>query len=327
MNENIYWGILGAGTVSRLFATGLQDAEGAKLVAVASRSLERASGFASEFDVPRVYGSYEELAEDEALDAVYIGTPHSFHKEHVSLCLRAGRNVLCEKPFAINAAQAEAMINVARGEKRTLMEAMWTRFIPSMAKVREFVEEGGIGEIRGIEADFGFRADFDPKNRLFDPALGGGALLDVGVYGVSLAHMLLGEPETVAGSARMGETGVDEESTAILGYEGGAKATLTMAVRRETSCEASIIGTSGSIRITAPWWQSDRIIVARESGDEDKLDIPFKGNGYTHEAEEFMELIRTGKLESDVMPLAESLSVMKSMDRIRRKWGLKYPME
>jgi predicted dehydrogenase len=327
MRENIKWGILGPGIISRKFATALLATEGAELAAVGSRSLERAGRFASEFCIPRVYGNYKSLAEDAELDAIYIGTPHSHHKEHTIRCLRAGRHVLCEKPFAINAVDAANMLAVAREEKRTLMEAMWMRFMPSIVKVRKLVAEGSLGEIRRVTADFGFRAEFNPKNRLFDLSLGGGALLDVGIYPVSLAHMLLGEPDTVEGTAYIGNSGVDEESSVILGFAGEKHAVLTMAIRRETRCDALILGTAGSIRIPKPWWKSEHIVVTQKGRAERTIELPYTGNGYTYEAEEFMDLIRIGRLESEVIPLDESLAIMKLMDKIRHRWGLKYPME
>jgi len=327
MKRNIRWGILGPGAVSRKFALGLRYAEGAELVAVGSRSRERAERFASELGVRRVHVGYDALAGDDDIDAIYIGTPHSCHREHTILCLRSGKHVICEKPFAINAAEASEMVRTAHRERRALMEAMWMRFLPALKKVRELVAEGAIGDIRRVTADFGFRAEFDPAHRLFDPTLGGGALLDVGVYGLSLAHMLLGEPTRTNGMTHLGETGVDEESAVLLGYENGSLAVLTMAVRVDSPGEALILGTNGWIKIMSPWWASSRISVKRPGREESTLEMPFKGNGYTHEAEEFMECIRTGRLESDVIPLSESLVIMRTMDEIRGQWGLRYPME
>lgn len=327
MKQKVRWGILGPGRISRKFAAALLEAEGAKLIAVGSRSLERARQFASEFGAARAYGSYEELAGDDEIDAVYIGTPHSCHRDHTILCLRAGRHVLCEKPFAINAREASDMIAAARSSNRALMEAMWMRFMPSILKVRDLVEAGEIGDLRRISADFGFRAEFDPESRLFDPSLGGGALLDVGVYPVSLAYFLLGEPATVEGTARFGETGVDEESTALLGYDGGVQALLTMALRLESPREAHILGTGGSIWIPEPWWKSERIVVRHKGREDETIDLPRLENGFIYQANEIMELIRAGKTESEIMPLDDSLAVMRIMDRIRKRWGLKYPME
>jgi predicted dehydrogenase len=325
--DSIKWGILGPGVMSRKFALGLKYARGAELAAVASRSRERAELFASEFDVHCVYDSYEALAGDNRIDAVFVATPHSFHREHAILCLSGGRHVLCEKPFAINAGEAADMIRTAREEERVLMEAMWTRFLPSLVTVRDLVANGVIGEIRRVTADFGFRASFDPQHRIFDPNLGGGALLDIGIYPLSLAHMLLGAPVSIHGLAHIGKTGVDEESAVLLGYDGGRQAILTMALRIDTPGEALILGTAGWIRILSPWWASSHVKVRENGRGERTLDLPYKGNGYTHEAEEFMDLIREEKMESSVMPLDESLAIMRTMDEIRRQWGMHYPME
>ena len=327
MKRRIRWGILGPGRIAGKLAAALRESEGAELAAVGSRSLERAERFAAGFGFARAHGSYEELARDAGVDAVYIATPHSRHRDDTLLCLHAGKHVLCEKPFAINAAEAEEMIAAARAQKLALMEAMWMRFMPSILKVRNLVEGGEIGEIRKITADFGFRARFDPESRLFDPALGGGALLDVGVYPVSLAFFLLGEPATVSGLAHIGETGVDEESTAILGYGSGAQALLTMALRLESPQEAFILGTEGSIWIPRGWWKSERIVVRDKGRRERTIDLPRIENGFICQAEEIMGLIHAGKTESGLMPLDDSLAVMRIMDRIREHWGLIYPME
>jgi predicted dehydrogenase len=305
----------------------LRDAEGAVVTAVGSRSRDRAVHFASEFDIPRAHGNYDALAGDAEVDAIYIGTPHPFHKEHTILCLRHGKHVLCEKPFAINAGEAAEMVRVARSQECALMEAMLTRHLPTMAKVRELIADGAIGDVRMITAGFGFRAQFDPVSRLFDPNLGAGALLDLGIYPLSLSYMLLGEPATINAQAHLGETGVDEESAVLLGYKNGAMAALTMAIRLNIPREAFILGTEGRIKIFPRWWVSSRISVKRSDCDEQIIDLPFKGLGYTHEADAFMDLIRSGKLESDVMSLDESLSIMRTMDTIRAQWGLKYPME
>lgn len=326
MTQTIKWGILGPGDISRKFATGLQSAEGAEIVAVGSRSHERASGFAAEYNVPNAYDSYEALAKDAEVDAIYIGTPHTFHKEHTLLCLQNGKHVICEKPFSINAGEAQEMIDFAREKGLVLMEAIWSRFLPTLTMVRALINEGAIGEARMLTADFGFRTSFNPETRWFNPDLGGGALLDVGIYPLSLAYMVFGEPKRISSMANLGESGVDEETAVLLGYQGGQMATLTSAIRLNTPHEAFILGTNGWIKIMSPWWVSQQLVVKR--GDEEEtFDLPYKGNGYTHEAEEMMSLIREGRLESDVIPLDETLSIMHTMDEIRRQWGLKYPME
>ena len=326
MDRTIKWGILGPGSISHKFAVGLQSAPNAELAAVGSRDLARAQAFASKFDATAAYGSYADLVADPEVDAVYIGTPHSFHKAHSILCMNAGKHVLCEKPFAINANEAREMVAVARANDVVLMEAMWSRFLPTLVKVRELLAQGAIGDVRMISADFGFRTRVNPAGRLFDPALGGGALLDVGIYPLSLAYMIFGKPTRLASMADIGSTGIDEQSAFILGYDGGQMAICSTAVRTNTPHEATIMGSEGMIKIHAPWWISSQISVNR-GGDEQVYDLPFLGNGYTHEAIEVGNLIRSGQLESDIMPLDESVQIMETMDALRAEWGIKYPME
>jgi len=322
----IRWGILAPGRISRAFAAGLGEAADSEITAVGSRDLGRAQKFAAEFDVPHAFGSYEELAACPAVDAVYIGSPHSRHEPHTILCLEAGKHVLCEKPLAMNAAQADRMIKLARGRGLVLMEAVWTRFLPALEKVREMVAAGAIGEARMLQADFGFRAEFDPDSRLFSPELGGGSLLDVGIYPLNLAFMLFGVPEEILTTANLGSTGVDQEAAFILRHEQGRLSVLSSANRLDTPREAHILGTKGRITICFPWWGATRLVL-QAAGDVEEYDYPYRGGGLTYEAEAFMDMIRSGQLDSEVMPLDESLAIMKTMDEIRSRWGLSYPGE
>jgi len=323
----IRWGILGTGRIARTFAQGLANLPDAALVAVGSRSSEAAAAFGDEFAVPHRHASYEGLAADPEVDAVYVATPHSLHRDNSLLCLEAGKAVLCEKPFAINGGQAEEVVALARKRGRLVMEAMWTRFLPAIVRVRELLAEGAIGEVRLLSADFGFRAPFDPHGRLFDPHLGGGALLDVGVYTVSLASMVFGPPARVTSMAHLGPTGVDEQAAVVLGYERGQLAVLTTAVRTSTPQEATLMGTGGHIRIHSQWWHPTMLTLSVEGREEEVIHLPFEGNGYHYEAAEVMRCLRAGRLESEVMPLDETLGIMRTMDRIRAQWGLRYPME
>ncbi|MHC4716050.1 MAG: Gfo/Idh/MocA family protein [Planctomycetota bacterium] len=327
MAETIRWGILGPGAIARKFAEGLKSVDDAELAAVGSRTQANADRFGAEFGAARCHGSYEALAADDEVDAIYVATPHPMHKDNAILCLRAGKAVLCEKPLTINAAEAEEMVAAAREAGVFLMEAMWTRFLPYVVKLRELLGQGAIGEVRMMAADFGFRAGFDPSSRLFDPHLGGGALLDVGVYPISLASMILGEPEEVAGLAELGQSGVDEQSAFVLKSPGGRLAVLYTAVRTKTPMEATIMGTEGHVRLHSPWWRGRTLTLFPAGGQEQEFDLPHEGNGYNYEAVEVCECLRAGKTASDIMPLAESVSVMKTLDRIRAQWGLKYPME
>ena len=313
----IRWGLLGPGNISTTFAKGLQSLPDAEIFAVGSRDLGRAQTFASEFGAPRVYGSYAELVADPQVDVIYIGTPHSYHHPHTLLALNASKHVLCEKPFALNADQAREMAALARQKNLFLMEAMWSRFLPTMVRLRELVAEGAIGEVRMIQGDFGFRTNFNPEGRLFDPALGGGALLDVGVYPISLATMLLGEPERVKALATRAETGVDEQSAVLLGFPSGALALASSAVRTNTPHEAIVNGSDGWIHITKPFWRGTQLRVQRAGETEQILDLPYEGNGYNYQAQAVHDAIRAGQIESPVMSLDESVMVMETLDRIQ----------
>jgi predicted dehydrogenase len=327
MAEPIRWGIVGTGRIAQFFARGLSVLPDAQLVAVGSRTKEAADKFADMFSIPRRHASYADLANDPEVDAVYVATPHNLHKENTILCLRAGKAVICEKPFAINAREAAEMIGVARETGRFLMEAMWTRFLPVLVKVRELLAQGVIGEVRMMEADFGFRTDFNPKGRLFNPELGGGGLLDVGIYPISLAWMLFGKPKQITSTVHLGQTGVDEQMALLLSYEQGQIAICSAAVRTNTVQEAYIYGTDGYIKLHSQWWKGERLTLAQSGKDPQVIDLPLEGNGYNYEAAEVMRCVRAGKLESDTIPLDETLAIMGTLDQIRAQWGLKYPME
>lgn len=325
MNK-IRWGIIGAGGIANKFVESLKHIDDAELTAVSSRDEARAAGYAAKYGAKRFYGSYEELANDPEIDIVYIGTPHSVHFDNTMMCLKAGKAVLCEKPFTINASQAQSLVETARDRKVFLMEAMWTRYMPAMVKVRELLNSGAIGEIRMIRADFGFRTKLVPEGRLFNPQLGGGALLDVGIYPLSFASMVLGsKPVNITGAAHIGTTGVDEQCSFILTYDKGQLAVLTAAVRTQTPWDAWVMGTDGFIRIPE-FWHADTIELNRD-GKTEILKLPYLSNGYLHEAVEAIECLRSGRLESAVMPLDETVDLMKIMDKIRSLWGLKYPGE
>ena len=323
----IRWGIIGTGNIAHKFATGLRACGDAQLMAVGSRQQETADKFAAEFDVPHRHASYEALAADPDVDVVYVSTPHSFHHDNTILCLEAGKHVLCEKPFAINAVQASEMIAVARRRKRFLMDAVWSRFQPAQVKMRELIADGAIGELRMIESDFGFRAGVNPKARLFNPELGGGALLDVGVYNVQLASMLFGPPTQIKALAQLGETGVDEQAAVVTLHEQGRIAFSSTAIRTTTRHAACVFGTGGWITLDEPWWRTNGLTLVVAGKAPVHFDTPLVANGYNYEADEVMRCIRAKKLESDVMPLDETLSIMKTLDAIREQWGLKYPME
>lgn len=321
------WGILGAGRIAGVFAEGLANLPDAELLAVGSRSQENADAFAERFGVARRYASYQALADDPDVDAIYVATPHVLHAENSLQCLRAGKAVLCEKPFTINANQAERVIAYAREHGVFLMEAMWTRFLPHMQTLRGLLEDGAIGEPRLLDASFGFRTGFNPRGRLFDPALGGGALLDVGVYTVSLASMIFGTPREVSGLATLGETGVDEQGAVLLGYDDGQLASLNFAIRTNTLHEAVLSGTEGQIKINQQWWAPSSLTLSRAGAEDQHFAPAAIGNGYAHEAIEVQRCLQDGRTESSVMPLDETLAIMRTMDRLRAHWGVQYPGE
>lgn len=327
MVDNTGWGIIGTGWIADQFATGLALLPEAELRAVGSRARESADRFADRFGVPRRHASYEALVNDPEVDVVYVATPHSEHKENCLLCLGAGKPVLCEKPFSINAAEAKEVIQLAHEKGLFLMEAMWTRFFPIIVKLRELLAEGTIGDVKMLVADLGFQPEFDPQHRLFAPELGGGSLLDVGVYPVSFASMVFGPPARVASMAQMGETGVDEQAAVILGYDQDQLATLYSSLRTITPAEAILLGTEGQIKVHSQMFRPSKLTLAQSGEEEQIIEMPYPGNGYQYEAVEVMRCLSAGKLESDVMPLDETLSIMETLDQIRAQWGLKYPME
>ncbi|MDQ4075688.1 MAG: Gfo/Idh/MocA family oxidoreductase [Chloroflexota bacterium] len=324
--ETIRWGILSTGNIAGTFAADLALLPDAELIAVGSRSQESADVFGERYNVPHRHASYEALAEDPDVDVIYVGTPHVFHAENTALCLRAGKAVLCEKPLTVNANEARMLINLAREKQVFLMEAMWTRFLPLFVRLRELLEEGVLGEVRMVLADFGFRTEFDPESRLFAPELGGGALLDIGVYPISFASMVLGAPARINGIAHLGETEVDEQSGIVLGYDDGQIATLSTSFQVNLPVAAHVLGTEGRVTIHSPWFHSTRMTL-QVGVEEEEIEEPFEGGGYQYEAAEVARCLRTGRLESPIMPLAESLSIMKTMDTLRAQWGVEYPTE
>ena len=321
------WGILGTGAIARQFVRGLCSVPEAEVFAVGSRSEASAAKFADKNNIPRGHASYEDLASDPDVDVVYIATPHPHHAENAALCLQAGKAVLCEKPFCVNAAEAEQVVELAREKRLFIMEGMWTRFFPLMEEVRRLVSQRALGEVRMLNADFGFRADLDPASRLFDQKLGGGALLDVGVYCVSFASMILGQPSGSVGLSHLGETGVDEQASIVLEHEGGRLANLSIGIRTATPQEATVMGTEGYVRIHAPWWRPKSMTIYRPGEESETVEAPVSGNGFNYEAAEVIRCLKAGKTESDVMPLDETISVMRTMDSIRAAWGLRYPGE
>jgi predicted dehydrogenase len=327
MSDVMNWGILGAGRIARKFASSLRELPDAKLVAIGSRDAGRAQVFAAEFSVPRTHASYEALVQDGGVDVVYVATRHPAHLEAMRLCLEAGKPVLCEKPFTVNAAEAADAIRLARERKVFLMEAMWTRFFPAMIRLRTMLAAGCIGEPRLLQGDFGFLNDWKPEGRHLKVELGGGALLDVGVYLVSLSSMFFGPPVQMASSAFLGSTGVDETCALVFRHARGQISSLTAAIRTDTRKEATLYGTEGRIEIPVPFWKPPAFTVIPLKGQPERVDLPYPNFGYQFEAAHVMECLRQGKRESEVMPLDETLSIMETLDKVRAPWGLRYPAD
>lgn len=324
MNVPIRWGILSAGRIADRFTTDLRKVPDTEIMAVAARSLQRATKFAAKHHIPHAYGSYAELATDPNIDVIYVATTHNLHKEHTLLCLENGKHVLCEKPFALNAAEASQMIACAHQKKLFLMEAMWSRFNPAYQRAMYWIKNGMIGEVRMLKADFGFRALWDPEHRVLNPILGGGSILDVGIYPIALASQLLGsQPTDIQALACLGITEVDEQAGIVLKYPHGQLALLSSAVRTRTLHNAFIFGTEGMVWIPL-FWRARLSLLWRSK----KLPrITWNQAGYHFEAAEVNRCIRENKLESTTVSLADTLARMEILDQIRAKVGLKYPGE
>ncbi|MCJ7842904.1 Gfo/Idh/MocA family oxidoreductase [Lederbergia sp. NSJ-179] len=324
-DRKIKWGIMGAGNIARKFASDLVQSDNAELVAVASRTEGKAATFANEFNIPRTYDRYEQFVQDQDVEIVYIGTLHTQHKACALQCLNAGKAVLCEKPFTMNAEEAEELIQVARENNTFLMEAMWTRYLPAIIQARKWIEEGKIGEVNMLTANFGFDVGWSPQSRLLDKRLGGGAMLDAGIYPISFASMIFGrQPTSIKSSAYIGETGVDERFSALFEYPDGKTAMLNASVRLNLgNNDAFIYGTDGYIHLPN-FLFGDGAILHRPSAEKEEFKDERKLQGYIFEAEEAMNCLRAGRIESSVMPLNETLDIMKTMDTLRKQWGLEY---
>ncbi|MFI1409055.1 Gfo/Idh/MocA family protein [Streptomyces sp. NPDC020707] len=328
--ERVRWGVLATGGIAAAFTADLIDLPDAEVVAVASRTEESAKGFAERFGIPRAYGDWESLAADEDVDVVYVATPHSAHRAAAGLCLEAGRNVLCEKAFTLNAREAEELVGLAKQHGSFLMEAMWMYCNPLIRQLKALVDDGAIGELRTVQADFGLSGPFPPTHRLRDPAQGGGALLDLGVYPVSFAHLLLGEPSGVTARAVLSEESVDLQTGMLLSYDSGALAALHCSLTGGTSTSASVTGSEGRIDIPSGFFHSDLFVLHRDGRDPQEYTANAADGtraGLRHEAAEVMRCLRAGETESPLVPLNGTLAVMRTLDKVRTEVGVTYPGE
>lgn len=327
MADKVRWGVMGCGGIARKFIEDMPFVKDGVVAAVGSRSLDKAKEFAVQYGIPAAYGSYEQLAFCPDVDAVYIATPHPMHLADAIMCIEAGKGVLCEKPITLNALQTKRMIDAARAKGVFLMEAMWTRFVPATVKMMELIKGGAIGHVNSANIDFGYYIDIPDQHRLLNPELGGGALLDVGIYVVSMASLVFGrQPQIIHGSAVLGSTGVDINDSIIFDYGDGRIASLQCGCSSVTPIEAVICGTGGFIRLERPFYSSRKVTVFKP-GSPAVYDVPANGCGYCYETQHVCECIKAGRTESDIMPLDETLEIMQTLDRIRKPWGLVYPSE
>ena len=327
MTDPIRWGILATGTIAELFTQDLARVPDAEVVAVGSRAPETARRFAERHHIPRAYGSWTELAQDPEVDVVYVATPHTAHYAAAEVCLRHGKPVLCEKPFTINTGEAERLIALAADRGLFLMEAMWMYTNPAVRRVVELIADGAIGEVRSVTADFGLAGPFEPSHRLRDPYLGGGALLDLGVYPVSLTYLLLGMPSTVAATAHLTPELVDANTGVLLGYDSGAVALLSCGIEARSPCVATIVGSQGRITFGPPLFRPDGFTLHRLGQEPERVAVPYQGSGYVHEIHEVGRCLREGRTESPLVTWRSTVERMRILDTIREQVGVKYPTE
>ncbi len=324
MKKTYRWGILGAGRIAEKFCTAMSVVDGSQVYAVASRDLVKAKEYAEKFNAAKSYDSYEDLVKDENIDIVYIATPHAFHYEQAMLCLNNGKAVLCEKPLSLSAEQSLKMIAAATEKKLFLMEGMWSRFMPSIEKILAVIKEDAIGKPQYLSVDFGFTAPYDIEGRLFNKSLGGGSVLDIGVYAIFLATLVFGEPSCIKSVSKLSETGVDEYANMILQYPGGETAHLLTSIIFNTSLEAEIIGTKGSIKIKNPWYKATEFTLYIKDGEPQDFSLPHESNGFEHEIREVMHCLDNSLLQSPKMSHAFTLSVSKIMDEVLAQAGVSY---
>ena len=327
--QTVRWGILGTGRMAAVVAAEIaaMRSQGVELAAVGSRRLNTARAFADRYGVPKAWDRAADLASDPTVDVVYVATPHSVHCEHMLACLDAGKPVLCEKPFTLNAHEASRVIAAARSRQLFAMEAMWTRFLPAVAALRELLASNAIGRVQMVVGGGAFIPDVAPGHYLLDRALGGGVLLDAGVYLVSMASMILGPPSRILASGRLGGSGVDEQDAIVLEHRDGSNALLYVSLRARRAPDLEIMGEAGRIRVAAPIFKPARLTVWAADGSESTRQYPISGSGYGYQILAVSEALRAGRIESPVMPLDETLSIMQTLDAVRRQISLHYPGE
>lgn len=322
----VRWGIVGAGKIAHTFSKDLALVTGGKLMAVGSRSLEKAQEFAAEYDAPHAFGSYEELFLSDTVDVVYIATPHTGHMDLAIKAMEAGKHVLCEKPMGINKGEVEKMIKAAKENNVFLMEALWSRFNPTIKAVKDIVDKGEIGKIGYLYSDFAFYAlDRDENGRLLNPDLAGGSLLDIGIYPIFLSYLILGMPSDIVAKVHFHETGVEKQCSMIFDYP-DAHAILYSGLTSDSEMKSEISGSKGSVFINPRWHEATSYTLEKD-GDSKTVEIPKIGKGYGHEIKEVHNCLASGKLESNLWSHQNSLDLISLMDSIRLKTDIKFPFE
>ena len=321
--KTINWGIIGAGKIATKFATDLDKVANSKLYAIASRNLNKAKVFGKEFNADIAYGNYEDLTKDSNIDAIYIATPHSFHKAHTILCLNHKKPVLCEKPFAMNLEEVEDMIQFSKQKDTLLMEALWTAFLPHFQYVQDLIENKHFGDVLKLEADFGFYPKYDETSRVFDKSVGGGSLLDIGIYPIFAALSTLGEPNSIDAEAKFFSSGADSECNITFEYD-NAKALLKSTLLEETKTEAIYHCEEGLIKINSRFHEPSTVTLIDKKGNSELKQFDYKSIGYSYEIKHFNQLIRDGKTESTTMTFERSTQLIKTLDQIRKLIGLQY---
>ena len=322
--QEIRWGVVGPGRIAEKVVEDFAVVDGARPVAVASRSLDRARAFADRHGLERAYGSYAEILADPDVDVLYVATPHPQHHAVALGALRAGKALLVEKAFTATTAGCVEVVDLARATGVFAMEAMWTRFQPAVVAVRELVADGAIGEVRSVQADLGIAREYDPVDRLFDLTLGGGALLDLGVYVVSFAQMLLGTPSRLVAAGSLFPSGADAEATLLLDHGDGRTATLTTSLRQALPGQARVFGTTGWIDVLPRFHHPQTIVLHRAGAEPETITRQQTGGGYAHELTEVTECLRAGRSESAVMPLADTLAVQTVLGEAAEQLGVRH---
>ena len=324
--QSFNWGVIGPGNIANTFAKAIASSKKGKILAVASRSEERAADFANTYEIEKTYSDYGDMLADPEIDIIYIATPHNFHYQQAKMCLEAGKHVLVEKPCTVNAQQMEILVELAQSKKLLLQEALWSRFMPSLSQLRQLLNEGIIGDIQYIQSEIGFAFQNREKSRLLKAELAGGSLLDLGIYSITLSQFFLQEhPDTVAAMGQLTDQQVDGHVLANMRYASGRYAQFTCSMLSQTSNTMRIVGTKGYVNLPACFWDADKALIYRDDKLIQSIDIPHPVNGFEYQIEGSMQCIEQNRQCSDLMSHRDSIGVLTVMDKIRKQIGVRFP--